>query len=176
MAPARRPDTVVDLVRTRAPQVLGYPDSDAAGAERSFRDLGVDSLGAVGLRNQLGAVTGPSLPATRVSDHRTPPALGEFVLAGSSPTSRKCPARRPRSGPYWPQYHSASCVRSVFWSHFSSSPDGAVGPTTKKTSPSLDDSGRPDAGRAQRPVRRPVTAMCVKCDGADHERPHRERS
>ncbi|MGW1402897.1 type I polyketide synthase, partial [Streptomyces sp. NPDC002405] len=81
MPPARRLDTVVDLVRTRAAQVLGYPDTGAVGAERSFRDLGVDSLGAVELRNQLGAATGLSLPATLVFDHPTPLALGEFVLA-----------------------------------------------------------------------------------------------
>lgn len=85
MAPARRLDTVVDLVRTRAAQVLGYPDIDAVGAERSFRDLGVDSLGAVELRNQLGAETGLSLPATLVFDHPTPLALGEFVLARLAP-------------------------------------------------------------------------------------------
>ncbi|MFB7115343.1 beta-ketoacyl reductase, partial [Streptomyces sp. NPDC056291] len=81
MPPARRLDTVVDLVRTRAAQVLGYPDTGAVGAERSFRDLGVDSLGAVELRNQLGAATGLSLAATLVFDHPTPLALGEFVLA-----------------------------------------------------------------------------------------------
>ncbi|MFI9031223.1 type I polyketide synthase, partial [Streptomyces sp. NPDC053560] len=81
LPPGRRLDTVVDLVRTRAAQVLGYPDTDAVGAERSFRDLGVDSLGAVELRNQLGAATGLSLPATLVFDHPTPTALGEYVLA-----------------------------------------------------------------------------------------------
>ncbi|MFF2813007.1 type I polyketide synthase, partial [Streptomyces sp. NPDC058000] len=80
LPPARRPDTVVDLVRTRAAQVLGYPDIDAVAAERSFRDLGVDSLGAVELRNQLGAATGLNLPATLVFDHPTPTALGAYVL------------------------------------------------------------------------------------------------
>ncbi|MFB6567405.1 type I polyketide synthase, partial [Streptomyces noursei] len=85
LPPARRPDTVVDLVRTRTAQVLGYPDVDAVAAERSFRDLGVDSLGAVELRNQLGAATGLNLPATLVFDHPTPQALGEHLLAGLFP-------------------------------------------------------------------------------------------
>ncbi|SCG03104.1 KS-AT-KR-ACP domain-containing polyene macrolide polyketide synthase/pimaricinolide synthase PimS2 [Streptomyces sp. MnatMP-M17] len=76
----RRLETVVDLVRTRAAHVLGYPDTDAVGPERSFRDLGVDSLGAVELRNQLNAATGLSLSATLVFDHPTPTALGEHVL------------------------------------------------------------------------------------------------
>uniref|UniRef100_UPI000AF50C4F SDR family NAD(P)-dependent oxidoreductase n=1 Tax=Streptomyces lushanensis TaxID=1434255 RepID=UPI000AF50C4F len=76
----RRLETVVELVRTRAAHVLGHPDTDAVGPERSFRDLGVDSLGAVELRNQLNAVTGLSLSATLVFDHPTPTALGEHVL------------------------------------------------------------------------------------------------
>ncbi|KIF71644.1 hypothetical protein HY68_28755, partial [Streptomyces sp. AcH 505] len=76
----RRLDVVVDLVRTRAAQVLGYPDTDAVGAERSFRDLGIDSLGAVELRNQLNAATGLSLTATLAFDHPTPTALAEHVL------------------------------------------------------------------------------------------------
>ncbi|WP_254849441.1 MULTISPECIES: type I polyketide synthase [unclassified Pseudonocardia] len=86
LPPARRLDTVVDLVRTRAAQVLGYPGTDDVGAERSFRDLGIDSLGAVELRNQLGAATGLGLPATLVFDHPTPAArylLDE--LAGDDP-------------------------------------------------------------------------------------------
>ncbi|MET8681584.1 type I polyketide synthase [Streptomyces sp. NPDC004647] len=76
----RRLETVVDLVRTQAAQVLSYPDRDAVGAERSFRDLGVDSLGAVELRNQLNTATGLSLSATLVFDHPTPTSLGEHVL------------------------------------------------------------------------------------------------
>ncbi|MFJ4923922.1 type I polyketide synthase, partial [Streptomyces sp. NPDC088725] len=76
----RRLEVVVDLVRTTAARVLGYPDTDAVGAERSFRDLGVDSLGAVELRNQLNKATGLSLSATLVFDHPTPAVLGEHVL------------------------------------------------------------------------------------------------
>ncbi|MFC9653414.1 type I polyketide synthase, partial [Streptomyces sp. NPDC056937] len=76
----RRLETVVELVRARAAQVLGYPDTDAVGAERSFRDLGVDSLGAVELRNQLSTATGLSLSATLVFDHPTPTALAGYVL------------------------------------------------------------------------------------------------
>ncbi|MEU5306544.1 type I polyketide synthase [Streptomyces noursei] len=85
LPPARRLDTVVDLVRTRAAQVLGYPDTEAVAAERSFRDLGVDSLGAVELRNQLSAATGLNLPATLVFDHPTPLVLGEHILGGLFP-------------------------------------------------------------------------------------------
>ncbi len=81
----RRLETVVDLVRTQAAQVLSYPDTDAVGAEKSFRDLGVDSLGAVELRNQLNKATGLSLSATLVFDHPTPSSLAEHVLGQLMP-------------------------------------------------------------------------------------------
>ncbi|MEC3979338.1 acyl carrier protein [Amycolatopsis sp. H20-H5] len=73
------------MVRTRAAEVLGYTDVDLVGAEKAFRDLGFDSLGAVELRNQLNAATGLSLTATLVFDHPTPVALAEHVLAGLLP-------------------------------------------------------------------------------------------
>ncbi|BCB79296.1 hypothetical protein Pflav_057060 [Phytohabitans flavus] len=77
---AGRLDAVLDLVRGRSAEVLGQPDLDAVGADRPFRDLGVDSLATVELRNQLNLVTGLSLPATLVFDHPTPAALAEHVL------------------------------------------------------------------------------------------------
>ncbi|MBL1102487.1 SDR family NAD(P)-dependent oxidoreductase [Streptomyces sp. 205] len=79
LPPGRRLEAVLDLVRTRCAGVLGYRDADAVGAERLFRDLGVDSLGAVELRNQLVAATGLSLAATLVFDWPTPLALAEHI-------------------------------------------------------------------------------------------------
>ncbi|MFI0822637.1 type I polyketide synthase, partial [Streptomyces sp. NPDC021115] len=81
----RRLEAVLDLVRTRSAYVLGYRDTDAVGAERPFRDLGVDSLGAVELRNQLGAATGLSLAATLVFDYPTPLALAEHITGRLAP-------------------------------------------------------------------------------------------
>ncbi|AYN31194.1 hypothetical protein DUI70_0691 [Streptomyces albus] len=70
---------VLELVRSRAAGVLGFAGAGEVGAERSFRDLGVDSLIAVELRNVLASVCGVSLPATVVFDYPTPLALAGFL-------------------------------------------------------------------------------------------------
>jgi KS-AT-KR-ACP domain-containing polyene macrolide polyketide synthase/pimaricinolide synthase PimS2/candicidin polyketide synthase FscD len=80
LAPAQRRATVLKLVRHHAADVLGHGSGDAIGADRPFRDLGFDSLGAVELRNQLNAATGLALTATLIFDHPTPESLAEHVL------------------------------------------------------------------------------------------------
>jgi KS-AT-KR-ACP domain-containing polyene macrolide polyketide synthase/pimaricinolide synthase PimS2/candicidin polyketide synthase FscD len=76
----RRLETLLDLVRTHAAEVLGHAGVDPVGADRPFRDLGVDSLAAVELRSQLAAATGLSLPATLVFDYPTPAAVAGHLL------------------------------------------------------------------------------------------------
>ncbi|WP_344126137.1 type I polyketide synthase, partial [Saccharopolyspora halophila] len=104
LAEEDRQAAVLDLVRGRIAAVLGHAGGDEIDPARQFQDLGFDSLTAVELRNQLGAVTGLRLPATMVFDYPTPAALtahlvdelvGEVAAAPSTAGTRAADADDP---------------------------------------------------------------------------------
>jgi acyl carrier protein len=76
----RYPQVVLELVQAQTAQVLGRGATDRLDIQRSFKDLGFDSLAAVELRNRLGAAAGLSLPATLVFDRPTPSAVASYLL------------------------------------------------------------------------------------------------
>ncbi|WP_025353457.1 type I polyketide synthase [Nocardia nova] len=67
------------LIRTHAAAALGHDGPEAVEPDRTFKDLGFDSLGAVEFRNRLEQASGVRLPVTAVFDYPTPSALADFV-------------------------------------------------------------------------------------------------
>ncbi|WP_165845321.1 type I polyketide synthase [Streptacidiphilus pinicola] len=72
---------VRDLVLAELAAVLGLPSAAGLDVEASFQDLGLDSVGAVELRNRLVRRTGRSVPAGLVFDHPTPAAVAGHLRA-----------------------------------------------------------------------------------------------
>ncbi|ARQ70776.1 hypothetical protein CAG99_19765 [Streptomyces marincola] len=103
LTPARREQALLAVVRAQAAATLGYADVEEVDAERSFRDMGFDSLAAVKFRNGLGETIGERLPATLVFDHPTAIVLtrhllGELALDEPEPGPEPGPAAPPAGG------------------------------------------------------------------------------
>ncbi len=74
-------ETLTAMVTATTAAVLAHPDPSSLDPDRPFKDLGIDSLTALELRNTLNQHTGLTLPATLALDHPTPTALAAH-LAG----------------------------------------------------------------------------------------------
>jgi hypothetical protein len=79
LSEAERERVALELVRSQTASVLGHVELVAVGAHQAFKELGLDSLAAVELRNRLATATGLRLAATVVFDHPTPAALSEHI-------------------------------------------------------------------------------------------------
>ncbi|HEX6352593.1 MAG TPA: type I polyketide synthase [Actinophytocola sp.] len=81
-------DRYLELVRAQTVEILRSVHADAPTTidpDRSFKDLGIDSLAAVALHAALSVRTGMDLPVTVAFDHPTPSALARYLSQGAAP-------------------------------------------------------------------------------------------
>ncbi|WP_410671459.1 type I polyketide synthase [Amycolatopsis sp. cmx-4-68] len=71
-----------EVVREGVALVLDYAGAHDVDPERTFKELGIDSLTAVELRDHLGRVTGLKLGSGVLFDHPTPAALARHLETG----------------------------------------------------------------------------------------------
>ncbi len=74
-----RADAVLQAMMRLSARALGLPPSERIDASRPLRDLGLDSLMAVELRNAIGAALHRTLPATLLFEHPSIAALSTYV-------------------------------------------------------------------------------------------------
>ncbi|MDD9964954.1 MAG: thioester reductase domain-containing protein, partial [Myxococcales bacterium] len=76
----QRLETAVLRVREEIARVMAMPSADAVAAHQPLKELGIDSLMAVELRNALGRQTGAPLPVTLAFDYPTPSAIAGYLV------------------------------------------------------------------------------------------------
>ncbi|MFD5616818.1 beta-ketoacyl synthase N-terminal-like domain-containing protein, partial [Kitasatospora sp. NPDC127060] len=83
-----------ELVTRHVAAVLGHSGGAELDPDRSFSELGFDSLTAVELRNRLSSAVGRRLPSTLVFDHPTTSAIGRHLadLLLTAPAGAEHPA------------------------------------------------------------------------------------
>ena len=83
----KRTSFVLTLVRTHAAALLGHAGPEAVEPDRSFNEVGFDSLSATGFRNKLSLVTGLKLPVSLIFDYPTPRILAEHLVGELAPVA-----------------------------------------------------------------------------------------
>ncbi len=85
----------LDAVRARVAAILRFESADRVAPGQGFFQMGMDSLMALELRNQLGRGLGRTLPATLAFDYPTANALARYLLAELFPAAPAAPAAEP---------------------------------------------------------------------------------
>ncbi len=78
---AQRERVALELVLSHIATVLGHLSPRSIDTQRTFKELGFDSLAAVELRNRLTTATGMRLSTTLIFDHPTPSTLTDHLLS-----------------------------------------------------------------------------------------------
>jgi acyl transferase domain-containing protein/NADPH:quinone reductase-like Zn-dependent oxidoreductase/short-subunit dehydrogenase len=78
--PSERRRLLQDYVQAQVVRILGLPPAQPPGPQQPLRELGLDSLMAIELRNALGQLAGRSLPSTIAFDHPTVARLTRYLL------------------------------------------------------------------------------------------------
>ncbi|MFF3650794.1 SDR family NAD(P)-dependent oxidoreductase [Streptomyces sp. NPDC002181] len=112
MSGAERERYLVQLVRGHAATVLGHSDVAAVPGERGFTELGLDSLGAIELRNRLQKAVEVRLPATLMFDYPNAVSLAAFLLEELAPGLERI-AREQAAAQASPQTHGTEIERSL---------------------------------------------------------------
>jgi len=74
-----RPRLLRDQIRTIIARILGWPAGELPAETAPLREIGLDSLMSIELRNALAAACATRLPATLVFEHPTAAALAEHL-------------------------------------------------------------------------------------------------
>ncbi|MFJ2876494.1 type I polyketide synthase [Streptomyces sp. NPDC087298] len=101
--PAERHAHLLTVVRECTTAALDGDDTGPLDGRRTFRDLGLTSLAAVGIRDRLHSATGLRLSPTIVFDHPTPDALAAHLdaeLFGTAADAEPVPATGGRAAPH----------------------------------------------------------------------------
>lgn len=80
LPPEERLDALTHDVRKEAARVLSLASLASVPADRNLKELGLDSLMALELRNNLGRRAGFALSASLIFEHQTPRAIARFLL------------------------------------------------------------------------------------------------
>lgn len=80
-SPEKHQEILLNVVREAVAKSLGYSQPEELDPEQSLQNMGVDSLAAVMVRNQLSSLTGLKLNARLVLQHPNLQALSQFLLS-----------------------------------------------------------------------------------------------